>query len=133
VSRWVFADSSFYVALLLPRDRFYEQARQIERDSSFHIRTTEFVLCEVGNFFSAGGRAEFLELVSLLRTSPFVRISPASRRLYQAGLDVYADRRDKEWSLTDCISIAEMKRLGIRDALTNDHHFVQAGFKVMMR
>ena len=36
--------------------------------------------------------------------------------------------RDKQWSFTDCISYAVMKRRGIREAFTFDHHFEQMGF-----
>ena len=45
-------------------------------------------------------------------------------------LDAWAflkSRPDKEWSLADAISIVQMQRLGITEALTNDHHFEQAG------
>jgi len=35
---------------------------------------------------------------------------------------------DKLWSFTDCTSYAVMKRLGITDAFTFDHHFEQMGF-----
>jgi uncharacterized protein len=39
-----------------------------------------------------------------------------------------ASRPDKDWSLTDCISFVVMKDEGIREALTGDRHFTQAGF-----
>jgi uncharacterized protein len=41
-------------------------------------------------------------------------------------------RRDKEWSLTDCISFVVMKERGLTEALTADHHFEQAGFKALL-
>lgn len=37
-------------------------------------------------------------------------------------------RMDKEWSVVDASSFVIMKRNGITEALTSDHHFVQAGF-----
>ena len=37
-------------------------------------------------------------------------------------------RLDKQWSLVDACSFVLMKRFGMRQALTTDHHFTQAGF-----
>lgn len=36
--------------------------------------------------------------------------------------------RDKAFSFTDCTSFAVMRELRLREALTTDHHFAQAGF-----
>lgn len=53
--------------------------------------------------------------------------------MFDKGLDLYARRPDKDWSLTDCISFATMKEHGIEEALTADRHFEQAGFKALLR
>jgi uncharacterized protein len=36
--------------------------------------------------------------------------------------------RDKEFSFTDCTSFVVMRELKLREVLTTDHHFTQAGF-----
>jgi predicted nucleic acid-binding protein len=41
---------------------------------------------------------------------------------------LYRQRADKHWSLTDCISFVVMEQEGLREALTGDRHFAQAGF-----
>ena len=48
------------------------------------------------------------------------------------GMELYASRPDKSWSLTDCISFCVMRELGITDVLTTDRHFSQAGFHVLL-
>jgi hypothetical protein len=47
-------------------------------------------------------------------------------------MQLYGARPDKDWSLTDCISIEVMAERGITDALTGDHHFLQAGFRALL-
>lgn len=66
----------------------------------------------------------------------YVRARPAksfpTADLMDRGIALYADRADKHWSLTDCISFIVMEDRGIRDALTGDHHFRQAGFHSLL-
>ena len=38
----------------------------------------------------------------------------------------------KEYSLTDCISMNVMKTESINEILTNDHHFDQEGYDVLI-
>jgi len=38
--------------------------------------------------------------------------------------------RDKDFSFTDCTSFILMRELKLREALTTDHHFLQAGFGI---
>jgi len=39
--------------------------------------------------------------------------------------------RDKDCSFTDCTSFVVMREPRVRDALTTDRHFRQAGFQVV--
>jgi uncharacterized protein len=56
-----------------------------------------------------------------------------SDALFEHGCELFGNRPDKDWSLTDCISFAAMSRLGLVDALTGDKHFEQAGFQILLR
>ena len=40
---------------------------------------------------------------------------------------------DPTWSFTDCLSFVVMKDLRLRDALTKDAYFDQAGFVALLR
>ena len=43
---------------------------------------------------------------------------------------IFFRHRDKNFSFTDCTSFALMRELRIREALTTDKHFRQAGFQM---
>jgi hypothetical protein len=92
------------------------------------------VLVEVGNFLSrSGDRPLFVRLIKALRGDPSLANLPSERILFERGLNLYASRMDKDWSLTDCISFVVMKERTITEALTGDHHFEQAGFKILLK
>lgn len=58
---------------------------------------------------------------------------PVDLPLLRAGLPLYAQRLDKHWSLTDCISLVVMRERGLTRALAYDHHFELAGFDPLSR
>jgi predicted nucleic acid-binding protein len=66
-----------------------------------------------------------------LSQNPSVHIVPIDDSLLQRAAALYESRLDKDWSLTDCISFVTMQERGIKDALTGDHHFEQAGFHAL--
>ncbi|HUT35021.1 MAG TPA: PIN domain-containing protein [Planctomycetota bacterium] len=130
----VFADSWYYLALLIEDDAGHEKASQWSGESTRDILLTDFILVEVGNVLTRGAaRRRFLELVQSLRTDADTVIIPASRELVEEGLRLFGQRADKEWSLTDCISFLVMRQRGITEALTGDHHFEQAGFTILLK
>ena len=65
-------------------------------------------------------------------SDPSVTIIPSGPELFAEGLALYSSRKDKEWTLTDCISFVVMKREELGEALTGDHHFKQAGFTTLL-
>ncbi len=130
----LFADTSFYLAVLNPRDLAHAKALQVAERFHRPVLLTDFILLELGNALSGVGQRElFSRLVPQLRLHPNVRIIPASRNLLDRGFAIFSRSGDKEWSLTDCISFVVMQEEGVTEALTTDHHFEQAGFTVLLR
>jgi uncharacterized protein len=127
----VFADTSFYIALISARDSCHDQMVQISNDYRGDILTTEYVLIELGNYLCGISRIGFLNFVHALRQDSRTSILPSSPALFEHGLQLYAQRQDKGWSLTDCISFAVMHQQDIKTAFTLDHHFEQSGFLVL--
>ena len=50
---------------------------------------------------------------------------------FEKALKLYEQRTDKEWGMVDCFSFVVMKKLRLKYVLTTDHHFVQAGFRIL--
>ena len=130
----VFADTSFYLAVLNPRDVRHADAVRIGDRIERPVLLSDFILLELGNALSAvRQRKLFFRLVLHLRSHPNVRIITASRDLLDRGFQLFSSRVDKAWSLTDCTSFVVMQEEGLKDALTTDHHFEQAGFVVLLQ
>ena len=72
-------------------------------------------------------------MVRAILTNPDVTVVPQSRDSFLEGLALYEQRGDKHYSLTDCISITTMRAESLTDVLTNDRHFEQEGFTVLMK
>jgi predicted nucleic acid-binding protein len=130
----VFADTSFYAAFLSQRDVHHAKAMDLAVANRGTILTTEFVILELANSFAhAAGRATVTNFVRSVRNDRNTTIVPASSELVQRGFEMFSQRPDKEWSLTDCISFVVMQDHGVAEALTADGHFEQAGFKALLR
>ena len=69
---------------------------------------------------------------AVFQASPSVEIIPASSHLFNAALELYRSRPDKDWGLTDCASFVAMGERGLSEALTTDEHFRQAGFRALL-
>lgn len=132
--RTVFADSYYYLALLSRRDAGHRKAVQFSDRYRGQIVTTEWVLAEIADGLSAADKRHgFVALRSQLASDPAVTIVPATTELFQQGCELYEQRTDKDWSLTDCLSFVVMQSLGLTEALTADHHFEQAGFTALLK
>jgi len=130
----LFADTFYFLALLHEDDAAHPRALALSGTRSNPILTTLWVLTEVADALSAPNlRTNFLPLLQALRTDPACTIVPPSEELFDQGVELYAGRADKEWTLTDCISFEVMRRYGVTEALTGDRHFEQAGFAALLK
>ena len=130
----VFVGTFYFIALLDSADPCHARSVAWSREKTVSFVTTEYVLLELGDAFHAPGlREEFAAFHDSLRADSKFRILPASSALFSKGLNLYRRRRDKEWQLTDCTTFVVMKEHSIREALTGDQHFEQAGFTALLK
>jgi uncharacterized protein len=132
----VFVDTAYFVARFNHRDRLHQQARQLELQIvNFQLLTTEIVLIEFLNYFSDFGsysRSAVAGITQDLLNNPNVMIIWQTQELFSAGLSLYANRLDKGYSLTDCVSMVVMRQEKIQEILTHDRHFAQEGFTILL-
>ena len=101
-----------------------------------HLVTTDEVLTELQDGLaqrSAHLREAATRAVRTILNHRRVTVHPQSRESFLAGLDLYEQRKDKGYSLVDCISMTTMRRCSIFKILTNDRHFTQEGFNIVLR
>ena len=130
----MFADTSYYLAIINADDIDRDRALEWSNRWRGRVVLTDYVLMELGNALSSVSRRhQLVPLVESLKANRKVEIVPANEELFERGLELFGQRPDKDWSLTDCISFVVMQDYGLTDALTTDHHFEQAGFKALLR
>lgn len=130
----LFADTFFFFAYLNTDDAAHREAEEYFDIFDGELVTTEWVLTELADGLAGTpDRQTFVDFHRALREDASVRIIPSSAELFAAAVDLYAQRSDKDWSLTDCISFVVMQREELTEALTGDRHFEQAGFRALLR
>lgn len=133
----LFADTFYWIALTDLADASHMRAVELTAERAVSpIVTTDEVLVEYLTFFSAAHepiRKGVAMTVRRLLTNPLIRVIPQSRGSFLEGLELYAMRPEKRYSLTDCISMQTMRREGLTEVLTSDRHFEQEGFRALFR
>ncbi|MCI0639542.1 MAG: PIN domain-containing protein [Gemmataceae bacterium] len=132
----VFADTFYWIALANPRDEWHQAARNVaSRLGPVHILTTDEILVEFLTFFSNKGallRDTAGKLVQKIMSNPNVSVVPQTRESFLSGFRLYQSRTDKQYSMTDCISMETMRSHGLQEVLTHDDHFRQEGFTILL-
>jgi len=134
--RRIYVDSSYWIALINRNDQFHEKASEINKSmDDYYLFSTEEVLIEFLNFFSEKGahsRSVAFKYVIYILSKPRIQILEQSHTSFAAGLNLYFNRKDKDYSMVDCISMETMRRQNVDEILTWDKHFSQEGFKILL-
>ena len=132
----MFADTLYWGAVLHPLDQYRAQViRTREAIGDMRLVTTDEVLTELLDGLAQRGtylREAAAQSVRTILKDRRATVHPQSRESFLAGLRLYEQRSDKGYRLVDCISMMTMRSQRILEILTNDHHFVQEGFKILL-
>jgi predicted nucleic acid-binding protein len=126
----IFVDSSFWIALQLPRDEHHDEARGLLRSvADERWLTTNHVRGETWTYLRRKTRhALAVTFLDLLERTPRLDIEFVGNRVEQEALDWLRRHDERAYSFVDATSFTLMQKLGIRNALAFDGDFAAAGF-----
>ncbi len=134
----LFVDTSGWIEIFGKAEPRHDEATGIligALRKSQLIITTSYVIAEfvgLGEKKCRLSREDLLKAVDEITEEIETEIVHISEESYTAAMAYLRRRLDKEWSLVDAMSFIIMEQRGIGEALTTDHHFVQAGFKRLL-
>jgi predicted nucleic acid-binding protein len=133
----IFADTSGFYALLVNEDAQHSAANQVLHEARRRKRqfvTTDYVLDETATLLKARGYGHLLPaFFERLQSSHACHIEWIDSDRFQAAKAFFLKHADQAWSFTDCVSFCVMKELRMREALTKDGHFQDAGFVALLK
>ncbi len=135
--RCYFVDTFYWVALSNRRDQWHRRVLEFSQLlDDYHLYTVDEVLAAFLPFCSASGshiREEAANTVRNVLNDHHVTVTPQTHASFLDALAFYESRLDKHYSLTDCVAMLAMRREGLTEVLSNDHHFTQEGFRVVFQ
>lgn len=131
----IFADTFYWTALLNPKDEYHAIVKNysLELESAI-IVTSDEVITEFLNFFSKYHplmRQGAVQRAKEILNNDYIQVIPSNHERFLAGIELYQQRPDKGYSLTDCLSMSIMREFEIQEILTHDKHFAQEGFIIL--
>jgi len=127
----VFLDTSYFVAFLVPRDQWFQEAVHAAR-TDFRAVTSSLVVNETISLLQARGLlSTALAWLSGIRADPKTLIIYVDAALQVEGWSLYHRYAGAGANAIDCTSFALMRSLNIKHAFTFDQHFRAAGFEIL--
>jgi predicted nucleic acid-binding protein len=111
----------------------HREAVELYDSSRAHV-THNYVITEFVALAQTRGYPRELALTfsSVLISDSEIELIWVDSSLHQEAMALLRSQLDKSYSLCDAVSFVVMQGRNITDALSTDHHFVQAGFQALL-
>lgn len=134
-----FADSTFWIALFNQADPDHEAAvraiQEIGRQpgAAHSLVISDYVFDEVVTTIRYRMRRHDRAVAAgqTLLESRLSRLVTVTDPTFNRAWQMFASRKDKKWSFTDCTSFVIMQDLALREAVAFDRDFRTAGFSTV--
>ena len=94
---------------------------------------TDYIIDETCTLAKArAGSYGALRLLEIIDDSEAFRVIWVGEERFGSAKSFFRKHSDHGYSFTDCTSFVVMRELGIREALTTDRHFAEAGFQPLL-
>jgi len=134
-AREVYADTSALYAFIDKNDAGHAAACELVprlMRAGRRIVVTDYIVTETVNLANArGGTMVATRVLDLIEQSAGIRVEWIGVERFDSAKAFFRKHSDHAYSFTDCTSFVVMRELRLTDALTTDHHFMEAGFRVL--
>lgn len=132
----VFVDTSGLYALVDKKDAHYETAKdevgRIARNGQ-KLVVTDYIVDEAVTLAKArSGPRVALRILDLIEQSAGIRVERIDAGRFDEAKAFFRRHADHDYSFTDCSSFVLMRELELRQVLTSDRHFTEAGFEALL-
>ena len=133
----IFVDTNGWIALNSKRDQFYNVASDLNKNllknDSYYV-TTNYVLDETyTGLLTKVGHFAAVDFGEKIRASKITKVIHLTEEIEEKSWNLFKKYSDKYFSFTDCTSFVVMRQLNLIEAFTNDHHFEQMGFTILLK
>lgn len=132
--RPIFVDTSGWIAAIDKKDHNHAKVKNwLDQHRGHPLLTTNFVVDETFTFLRRRiGHNSTLKFGKTLLGSRLTQMIHITAQDFQSAWQIFLSYDDQDFSFTDCVSFAIMKRMKLQDALAIDKHFAIMGFTLVV-
>jgi predicted nucleic acid-binding protein len=135
----IFIDTAGWASFFIASETHHSQAvqhLQTAHRQQQPLITSNYIIAELIALLHSPlrtPRPQIFKIIDTIKTSSYIQTIHIDAETDLSAWNLCKNRPDKAWSLVDCTSFILMENLELRNALTSDHHFEQAGFVCLLR
>lgn len=137
--RRVFVDTQGWVEMFHAAALHHAQALQFLQDAranQWAMVTSNMILSELTPLLRSRNfrltQPQILQLITVIRALPDLAVIHVDVSLDEQAWNLLYANPQHPWSHVDATSMVLMRHVGISEIVTADHHFLQAGFRILL-
>lgn len=128
----IYVDTSGWYALVDETDPDHRPAREWFEENEAPLITSDYVFDETVTLIRTSlGHREAVTFGKKLKESHLAQLTSVSKGDRERAWEIFEKYDDQVFSFTDCVSFAQMERLGIEDAFALDEDFAIIGYRIV--